>query len=79
MVANTKQHPSHARRADHAVFGYTIEVEGWRFVAYIIFWLMSFFAMIVTRTLVVPSLAAGPEQPGDTCGPFAERVRLEFN
>jgi len=48
----------------------TIASETWRFRAYVAFWGMCLFAIIVTKAFVIPRLAAGPKD-GSTCGPFS--------
>ena len=46
-----------------------VSPESWRFIAYISFWLMCFFAITMTKVFVGPALAAGPSD-GSTCPPF---------
>lgn len=48
-----------------------VSAESWRFFAYLMFWIMCIFAVILTQTLVVPYLADGPKHENDTCGPFS--------
>jgi len=47
-----------------------IAAESVRFFTYLGFWSMVIFAITITKLFVVEKLAAGPETPGDTCGPF---------
>lgn len=54
---------------DEKITFYTA-AEFWRFMAYLFFWMMVMFAVIVTKVAVVPRLAAGPATEGETCGPF---------
>ena len=44
-----------------------------RFIALCSFWSMAFFAIVITRLIVVDKLAAGPEVEGDSCGPFNQK------
>merc|ERR1712032_568386 len=53
---------------------YTISVEKWRFIAYIFFWCMCIFAIIMANLFVIPYLAAGPDEEGSTCGPFNRKT-----
>jgi hypothetical protein len=46
-----------------------VSPESWRFIAYLFFWLMCFFAITMTKVFVGPALAAGPTD-GSTCPPF---------
>ena len=73
-----KQRPRSAKDPS-GILQYEVEIESWRFIAYVFFWFFCFFAMFMTRRYVAPLLAAGPETPGSTCGPFADRVRLHSN
>ena len=43
--------------------------ERWRFIAYLWFWAMCTFAILMTNLYVKDLLAAGPED-GLACGPF---------
>lgn len=45
--------------------------EAWRFIAYVFFWLMCLFAILMTKFVVGPLLAAGPSD-GSTCPPFGD-------
>ncbi len=69
----TKLRPKNATLSD-ASLKVTVSAETWRFIAYIFFWFMCFFAMTVSRIVVAPKLAEGPtaygKEEGDTCGPF---------
>mmetsp|Transcript_15749 Transcript_15749/g.24182 ORF Transcript_15749/g.24182 Transcript_15749/m.24182 type:complete len:124 (+) Transcript_15749:63-434(+) len=56
----------------------TIDPEYWRLIAYIFFWSMCGFAITLSKVLVSPMLAKGPEIEGDTCGPF-NRVRVQHH
>ena len=44
-----------------------------RFISFCSFWSMAFFAIAITRLIVVDKLAAGPEVEGDSCGPFNQK------
>jgi hypothetical protein len=46
-----------------------VSPESWRFIAYVSFWLMCSFAILMTKVFVGPALAAGPPD-GSTCPPF---------
>lgn len=48
---------------------FSVTSESWRLIAYLWFWGMCAFAVIMSNIFVVPRLAAGPAD-GDTCGPF---------
>lgn len=71
-MVNTKQHPRSQQRGN-PILSYEVEVESWRFTAYIFFWGFCAFARFVSVRYVVAYLEAGPETPGDTCGPFGDR------
>lgn len=66
-------------RANNTKVSLTVNVEKWRCIAYIFFWLMCLLAVIMTNLFVIDILAAGPdpslplERKG--CGPF-NRVSL---
>lgn len=47
----------------------SVTAEHWRFIAYLSFWGMVAYAIVLSKTLVTPYLAAGPSD-GSTCGPF---------
>lgn len=46
-----------------------IAPEAWRFVAYVFFWAMCGFAILMNKVLVTPLLLAGPKN-GMSCPPF---------
>lgn len=71
-MVSTKQQPNNQPRGS-PILSYEVEVESWRFIVYIFFWFMVFFAMFMSQNYVAPMLAAGPELPGNTCGAFANR------
>jgi len=52
------------------VISFSVKAESARFYAYLAFWGMCAFAIVMAKTLVAPLLAAGPAVAGDTCGPF---------
>jgi len=52
----------------------TVAAESWRFIAYCAFWSMCILAIILTQTMVVDNLAAGPDVEGDSCGPFNQEI-----
>ena len=59
---------------DQSLIKLTVAAEAWRFIAYCAFWGMCILAIILTRTIVVDKLAAGPDVEGDSCGPFNQEV-----
>jgi hypothetical protein len=48
---------------------FAINAESIRFIAYLFFWSMCFFAIAMTRFVVAPLLLEGPAD-GNTCPPF---------
>lgn len=58
--------------AGGAKLEFKVASEAWRFIAYLFFWGMCFFAIAMTKIFVTPSLAAGPpsDSPTKTCPPF---------
>lgn len=61
------------RRALHETktIEFKVNPESCRFIAYIFFWLMCLFAIIMTKFVAAPLLAAGPDD-GSTCAPFED-------
>ena len=59
-------------KTSEPVITLTIASETWRFRAYVAFWGMCAFAIMLAKFVVTPRLLAGPED-GSTCAPF-ERV-----
>jgi hypothetical protein len=49
---------------------FAINAESIRFIAYLFFWSMCFFAIAMTKTFVAPRLLAGPGPDEPTCPPF---------
>ena len=62
-------------QADHSLT-FTVAAESWRFRAYVAFWFMCGFAIVISRLVVADILAAGPED-GSTCGPYNRVSRLK--
>jgi hypothetical protein len=54
---------------------FKVNPESCRFIAYIFFWSMCFFAIAVTKFVVGPALSDGPEVAGNTCPPFDGDMR----
>jgi hypothetical protein len=49
---------------------FKVNPESCRFIAYIFFWSMCFFAIAMTKFVTGPGLLDGPEVAGSTCPPF---------
>ncbi len=60
------------RKLEHESNKLTFKVnpESCRFIAYLFFWSMCFFAIAMTKFVVGPALLEGPEVAGNTCPPF---------
>lgn len=71
--AHTARRLEEQTRAAASDTSTTIEIdvspEAWRFIAYVFFWLMCLFAILLSKFVVAPLLAAGPGD-GSTCPPF---------
>lgn len=71
VASSTNQHCLvHEQGRIGTYLKYDIVVEKWRTIAYVFFWCMSIFAIILANVFVAPALKAGPAVEGDTCGPF---------
>ena len=57
-----------------SLINFVIAAELWRFIAYLAFWFMSGFAVLVTKLVTVDILASGPDEEGLTCGPFNQNL-----
>lgn len=55
---------------DGATLEFKVAPESFRFIAYIFFWFMCFFAITMSKLFVVPYLEAGPSPSDSTCPPF---------
>lgn len=70
----TKLRPKDGKPVSNAPLKITIAAETWRFIAYIFFWGMCGFAILISKTVVAPKLLEGPTaygmEEGNTCGPF---------
>lgn len=64
-----KRSTSRTDNNDIVELSFSVPPESWRFIAYLMFWLMCILAIILSKTLVEPYLAKGPED-GSVCGPF---------
>jgi hypothetical protein len=49
---------------------FKIQPDFIRFIAYICFWLICIFAILLTTFIAVPQLLEGPEEEGNKCPPF---------
>lgn len=54
------------------VIKFKINPESCRFIAYVCFWFMCFFAIAVTTFVTGPLLLEGPADPTNTCPPFED-------
>lgn len=68
VVAN-RESPDRSVREEAKVY-FKINPESVRFVAYLGFWGMCFFAIAMTKLVTADVLMKGPEVPGNTCPPF---------
>lgn len=77
-----KNEAEDAPAQENVAITFTVSSEKWRFIAYLFFWGMCIFAIVLSSTLVAPILAAGPED-GSSCGPYNrvsdEPMRCKMN
>jgi hypothetical protein len=58
------------RVVDSSKLEFFVNAERIRFIAYLSFWGMCFFAIAMTKMVVRDLLLKGPEEDGNTCPPF---------